>query len=586
MESEVPPVITLEQRKDFVDTDEQPRHSNESFIAPNLDIKEKPENSKTSSVVQDGDDTQEKANVTEENQAISDEHVFLTGPKLLVVLASVTLVFFLVLLDMSIISTAIPRITSDFHSLEDVGWYGAAYNLASASLQPLTGKFYTHFKTKWTFLCFFAVFELGSLLCGVSQSSKMLVISRAVAGMGTSGLMNGALTILTAAAPMEKRPLFTGIMMGFSQLGLISGPLIGGAFTEFTTWRWCFYINLPIGGLVAILLVWVNIPDANVKTDAGTTGFDFFKKLDLVGFCLFAPSSIMLLLALQYGGNQFAWNSATVIGLFIGAGATFIVFMLWDWRVGENAMVPTFLVRQRVVWSSCAVMIFNMTLVFLASFYLPIYFQTVKGASPLKSGVDMLPSILSQMLFSVFSGFMVGKLGYYIPWSIGSSILSAVGYGLITTFSSTTPSREWIGYQVLIGAGRGCGMQMPLVAIQANVPLSQISVAMSILVFCQTFGGAVFLTFAQTILTQSLRSQIPKYAPGVDPETVIDVGATAVRDVVSKRQLAGVLQAYAKSVDRVFYLAVGAACGVFLFAWGMKWTDVRKKKAPAKKGEA
>ena len=157
---------------------------------------------------------------------------------------------------------------------------------------------------------------------------------------------------------------------------------------------------------MAILLVWVNIPDANVKTEGGAGIIDFFKKLDLVGFCLFAPSAIMLLLALQFGGNQFAWNSATVIGLFCGAGVAFVVFMLWDWRAGEHAMVPTFLIRQRVIWASCAVMTFNMSLVFLASYYLPLYFQTVKGASPFKSGIDLLPSILSQMFFAVFSGFM------------------------------------------------------------------------------------------------------------------------------------------------------------------------------------
>ena len=114
----------------------------------------------------------------------------------------------------------------------------------------------------------------------------------------------------------------------------------------------------------------------------------------------------MLLLALQYGGNQFAWNSATVIGLFCGAGATFIIFMLWSWRAGENAMIPTLLIRQRVVWTSCLVMTFNMALIFVTNYYLPIYFQVVKGASPFKSGIDILPSILSQMLFVIFSGFM------------------------------------------------------------------------------------------------------------------------------------------------------------------------------------
>jgi MFS family permease len=133
---------------------------------------------------------------------------------------------------------AIPKITSDFHSLEDVGWYGAAYQLASATLQPLTGKVYTNFNNKWTFFAFFLFFEIGSLLCGVAVNSTMLIIGRAVAGMGSSGLQNGALTIVSAVAPMHKRPMLLAIVVGLGQLGLVSGPLIGGVLTQFSTWRW------------------------------------------------------------------------------------------------------------------------------------------------------------------------------------------------------------------------------------------------------------------------------------------------------------------------------------------------------------
>ncbi|KAL9615619.1 MAG: hypothetical protein Q9160_009366, partial [Pyrenula sp. 1 TL-2023] len=221
-----------------------------------------------------------------------------------------------------------------------------------------------------------------------------------------------------------------------------------------------FYINLTIGGLVAITLLLIKTPDAKADIEGENTWASFFKKLDIIGFILFASSAIMFLLALQYGGNQYPWDSSVVIGLLCGAGVTSFVFAAWNWHIGEEAMIPTHLIRQRVMWTSCLVMTFNMVLVFLASYYLPIYFQTVKGENPLKSGVDLLPSILAQMLFAVLSGFLVGKLGYYIPWSIISSILSAVGYGLLTTFSNSTPASKWIGYQVIVGAGRGSGTQM------------------------------------------------------------------------------------------------------------------------------
>ena len=157
---------------------------------------------------------------------------YISGLPLRLVILSLFLVTFLTFLDTSIIATAIPRITDDFHSLPDVGWYGSAYQLASASLQPLTGKIYTYFPSKWCYLFFFGLFELGSLLCGAANSSKMLIVGRAVAGMGSSGIVNGGLTILASSVPLERRAISTGLLLGFSQTGMVLGPLIGGAFTE------------------------------------------------------------------------------------------------------------------------------------------------------------------------------------------------------------------------------------------------------------------------------------------------------------------------------------------------------------------
>ncbi|KAL3426835.1 efflux pump [Phlyctema vagabunda] len=511
--------------------------------------------------------------------AETDEHDYITGVKLAVVIASITLVCFLMMLDMSIVVTAIPRITSDFHSLQDVGWYGSTYLLSSCALQPLAGKIYTNFGTKISFLSFLGLFEFGSTLCGAAQSSNMLIIGRFVAGLGSSGLVNGALTIIAASAPMPKRPALMGIMMAFAQLGIIGGPLIGGVLTQYASWRWCFYINLPIGAVSAIFLLLIKIPDRMSKAKRKeATWKQVLGKLDLGGFVLFAPFATMFLMALQWGGSEYPWKSATIIGLFCGAGGMLAIFAAWESYVGDEAMIPYSVVRKKVVWSSCLVIGFFFGSVLVHTYYLPIYFQAVRGTSPTMSGVDVLPGILSQMLLAVVSGVLVGKLGYYLPWTVTSAILIAIASGLLSTLTPHTSTSKWIGYQLLAGFGRGCGMQMPIVAVQNILPPEQIPIGMSLIVFCQTFGGSLFLAFAQTIFNSGLIHGLRKHAPDVNPEVVITAGATAFRKVVAPEEIPGILEAYNLAINHNFYLAAGAGCGILLFAWGMGWQSIKKKK--------
>ncbi|RAH76889.1 MFS general substrate transporter [Aspergillus japonicus CBS 114.51] len=501
------------------------------------------------------------------------------GLTLVMVIAGITLVVFLMLLDVSIVSTAIPKITSQFNSLEDVAWYGSAYTISSAALQPLTGKFYTYFSSKWTFLSFFGLFELGSLICGVATSSKMLIIGRAVAGMGSSGMLNGALNILAGAVPNKKRPAMIGVIMGVGQLGLVGGPLVGGAFTTYSTWRWCFYMNLPIGALVGALLLFTRIPDQKPKPPAREVLQSLFlQKFDLVGFVLFAPASIMLLLALQYGGNSYAWDSATVIGLFVGSAATFAVFALWERRMGAEAMIPGHLVCDQIVLSSSllSMVIFGFTMTL--SYYLPIYFQSVRGKSALVSGVNLLPNILCQLVMAVVSGVLTSKLGYYLPWGVLGAILDSVGNGLLSTLGPHTSVPKWAGYQALVGFGRGAISQVPMIAIQNAVQGDDVSTAMAMMTCAQTFGGAIFLAVAEVIFAQALRTEIPRYAAGVDAAVVIQAGATGFRSVVSSEDLPAVVRAFAKSVDQVFYLTTALSVAQFVFAWGVGWRSVKKEK--------
>ncbi|KAK5111872.1 hypothetical protein LTR62_004604 [Meristemomyces frigidus] len=506
------------------------------------------------------------------------EPEWLEGFALWAVVGPIILVFFLVLLDTTIISTAIPKITNHFNSLDDIGWYTAAYQLASAVLQPLAGKLYVNFSNKWTFISFFAVFELGSLLCAVAVSSKMLIVGRAVAGMGTAGLQNGAFTIISACVPIHKRPALIGTIQGLAQLGIVFGPLIGGALTQYTTWRWCFYINLPSGAIAAVFLLFSKTPDAHPKPPPMSVLRDLHHKLDLIGFVLFAPAIIMLLLAMLWGGNQYPWSSATIIGLFCGAAALLAIWFGWNWYKKDDALIPISMVRRTTVWSGCLVVGFLLAALYIAAYYLPIYFQSVHGASPTMSGVYLLPNIIVALIFAVVSGRLVGMVGYYTPFAIASSILMAIGFGLTSTLGVHSSTGEWVGYQILFGAGRGMGMQMPIVAVQNRLAANVAPLAISLCMFTGMLFGALFLSTSATILTNSLHTTIPQYAPGANVTAIVVAGATGFRNIVAQDELPGVLLAYAKSINRVFYLctALGALC--LPFAFGLGWTNIKAKK--------
>ncbi|KAI8227873.1 Efflux pump mokI [Colletotrichum sp. SAR 10_96] len=330
-----------------------------------------------------------------------EDHEYISGYRLYAALFGIMSVFFLVLLDFSITATAIPYITSDFHRLQDIG---------CAALQPFTGKLYTYLNVKYTFLFFVFIFEIGSLLCAVSTSSMFFILGRTIAGLGSSALENGALNLVAGAVPLHKRPFYNGIVFAVCQTGIVLGPLIGGALTQYASWRWCFYINLPIGVVSSLFLFFTHVPEETLKPPFSLALLRrILPELDLAGFALFAPTTVMFLIALHWGSTEHGWSSPTVIGLFAASGATLVMFSIWEWHVGEKSLIPFHLIKRRRVWASAMQSTTLFSLNYVGVNYVPIYFQAVKGVGPSLSGVYMLPSILTQLLSLVISGAL-GKL--------------------------------------------------------------------------------------------------------------------------------------------------------------------------------
>lgn len=440
------------------------------------------------------------------------------------------------------------------------------------------GKFYTFFSIKWVFLVAIAIFELGSLICGVAPTSAALIVGRAMAGVGSAGVFSGAYLLIATSVPLSRRPAFNGLIGGMYGLASVVGPLLGGAFTDKVSWRWCFYINLPIGGVAAGVIVVFFTP---VPQHGGTTLLTWrerIQQLDILGTVFFIPGIVCLLLALQWGGSTYPWSNGRIIALFVVFGVCILTFIgIQFWRP-KYATVSPLMLRKRSVWAAACFAFFMGSAFFVTVYYLPIWFQAVKGVDAYESGIRNIPVLLSVVIGTIVSGALVSQIGYYTPFMLASTVLTSVGAGLLTTFELDTGSPKWIGYQVICGFGIGLGLQLPLVAIQTVLDMSEVPSATALIIFMQLFGAAIFVSVGESVLTNKLISYISRVVPGVDAVAVASTGATNLQNVIPSQYLHGVLLVYNNAVTQIFVLVTVMACLTSVGSVAMEWKSVKGKK--------
>ncbi|PTB39425.1 hypothetical protein M441DRAFT_28564 [Trichoderma asperellum CBS 433.97] len=505
------------------------------------------------------------------------------GVSLIILFAGLFLAALCVGLDRTIVATAIPKITSDFNSLDDVGWYGSAYLLTNCCFQLFFGKLYAEFHIKWVFLGALLIFEVGSIVCATAPTSVALIVGRAVAGIGGSGIVSGALIILSRCLPLHKRPKYTGAMGGSVGIAQITSPTLGGVFTDKVTWRWCFWINLPLGAVTFLTVLFlVNIPsDPNCQSKGSVKGF--LDRFDLIGTLILIPWVICLLLALQWGGSQYPWNSWRIILLLVLFAILFLIWLYVQYKEGQKATLPLHILKQRSMMAGMMFMFCLFTAFFVINYYVPIWFQSVKGVSAYKSGIYFLTMSAGLSLAVIASGFLTTRIGYFVPNMIMSTILSSVGAGLIYTFDLHTSTGFWIPSLIIMGIGIGIGAQQPLMAAQTVFKGPDIALSTSALIFTQTLAGTIFLSVAENIFQNQLVSQLRKLVPEIDPHDIINIGASNLRQVIEAKfpqYLTAILKAYNNAIRHVFLLAVIFACLNAIPDAFMEWVS------PVKRGKA
>ncbi len=511
--------------------------------------------------------TVELDRVAEPPELSEDEHSRAEHRRILVIMGALMLGMTLASLDQTIVATALPTIAGDLHGLNHVQWVVIAYLLTSTISTPLWGKLGDLFGRKKLFQAAIVIFLIGSMIAGLSHSLLELTLCRAIQGVGAGGLMVGAQAITGDVISPRQRGRYMGYYGAVFALTSVAGPLLGGVFTQDLSWRWIFYINLPIG-ILALIVVATRLHIPAKRTEHA---------IDYLGTALLAAAVTAVILLTTWGGTTYKWLSGEIFGLGGLALALLVVFWFVERRAAEP-VIPLDLFRVRVFNLSSVVGFVVGFIMFGAIIYIPLYLQTVHGATPTSSGLQLLPLVAGMLVTFISSGRLITRWGRYKAFPIAGTAVMSLGLYLLTLMTPATTLVESSIAMAVVGLGVGGVMQVLVVAVQNAVPYRQLGTATSSATFFRSIGGAFGVALFGTIYSTRLYAEIPKYLPASVARKLVGHNISlnpAQLDALPAPIRHGYAEAFSHSLQTVFLVGVPFCILAFILTLFIKEVPLR-----------